>query len=228
MDSPAVFRRAAAAAGLLGAALLAAASRFLYQPQDTGPTALLVSFSAAHGRALASTVLFVVAELPGIAAALGIGHLLRSRRPALSNIGTSLAVAGAFADAVAGAFTLVFVQMAQVPSASPAYADVVARARTVEHGFSLVGLLGTVLGLLLLSIGLFRAHIGPRWVPPLLWAFLALEFVGSSILPFLGLVSVLVLLAAYTALAATVARSSAAEWATSVPDRRTTPAAVAA
>lgn len=227
MDSPAVFRRTAAAVALLAAASFAAASRFLYQPRDTSPAAMHSSFSTAHGRALASTVLFVVAELPAIGAALGIGHLLRLRRPVLSNIGTSLAVAGAFADAVAGTFTLAFVEVAQVPSTAGSYADVVGRARIVEHGFSLVGLLGTVLGLLLLSIGLFRAHIGPRWVPPLLWAFLVLEFVGSSILPVLGLLSVLLLLAAYTALAVTVARGNTAEWAT-MPGNRTAPETVAA
>lgn len=45
----------------------------------------------------------------------------------------------------------------------------------------LLGLLGTVLGLVLLGVGLLRAQIGPRWVPYGLWGFLVVEFVGSSL-----------------------------------------------
>ena len=45
---------------------------------------------------------------------------------------------------------------------------------------------GTVVGTLVLSIGVFRAQVGPRWVGPALWAFLLLEFVGSAWAPVFG------------------------------------------
>ena len=35
--------------------------------------------------------------------------------------------------------------------------------------------------LLLLSIGLFRSRVVPRWIPALLWAFLVIEFVGTAL-----------------------------------------------
>jgi hypothetical protein len=47
--------------------------------------------------------------------------------------------------------------------------------------FMAMGLLGSVLGILLLGIGLFRAHVIPRWVQIMLWAFLVVEFAGSAL-----------------------------------------------
>jgi hypothetical protein len=64
-----------------------------------------------------------------------------------------------------------------------------------------IGLAGTVLGLLLLSIGLFRAGVGPRWVGPALWAFLVVEFIGSAISPRASYLSGVLFLAAFGALA---------------------------
>ncbi|MDO5735258.1 MAG: hypothetical protein Q4P15_02160 [Propionibacteriaceae bacterium] len=52
-----------------------------------------------------------------------------------------------------------------------------------------MGLLGTVFGILVLAVGLFRSRVVPRWVPAALWLFLLLEFVGSSISEWAVLVS---------------------------------------
>ena len=74
--------------------------------------------------------------------------------------------------------------------------------------FSAAGLLGTVVGLLLLGIGLFRTSIGPVWVGPAIWAFLVVEFVGSSVSRYASYLSVLLLAAAFFALAGVVTRVS--------------------
>lgn len=198
MSDSATFRRNAAAVGLVSSAVLIALSRFLYQPsQGNQPAKLLAALHDAHGRALLSTVLFVLGALPFLIAILGIGHLLRRRSIKLSNIGAGLAVTGAFCDAVASAFMIVYYQMALDTAHRDAYVLVVRQASKVQGLFSLVGALGTAVGLLLLSIGLFRTRTGPRWVPPLIWAFLALEFIGSSITPAIGLASVTVSLIAF-------------------------------
>src|SRR5947209_18768980 len=110
---PALFRRNAAAAALVSSAVLGAASRFLDQPAGGRPAQLLAALQEHPGRSLASAVLFVLYALPTMIGALGLAHLLRGRFPALSNVGATLAVVGAFADAVAGSFSLVYVQMAQ-------------------------------------------------------------------------------------------------------------------
>ena len=74
------------------------------------------------------------------------------------------------------------------------------------------GLLGTVLGVLLLSIALFRSRTGPRWVGPVLWAFLVVEFVGSNLSEWASPVSVALYAVALGAIALTVHRSPAAAW----------------
>jgi hypothetical protein len=73
--------------------------------------------------------------------------------------------------------------------------------------FSVVGLAGTVVGLLLLSIGLFRGHVGPRWAGPALWAFLVVEFVGTSMSGSASYLSGLLFLSAFLALALEARRS---------------------
>jgi hypothetical protein len=215
VSDTASFRRNAAALGLALAAVLAAASRFLYQPHGgNDPAKLLTSLHDAHGRALASTVVFVLYGLPFIIGALGLGHLLRGHFPKLSNVGTSLAVIGAFCDSVASTFTVVYTRMAQDTAHRDAYIDIIKQSTKVEGLFSILGLAGTVLGTLLLSIGLFRSQIGPRWVAPLLWLFLVLEFVGSSITPSIGLASVTVALIAFFGLALTIVRTPTTTWTT--------------
>jgi len=67
--------------------------------------------------------------------------------------------------------------------------------------FMAAGLLGTVLGLLLLGVALWRSGVVPRWVPLVLWAFLVVEFVGSNLSDYAPYVSGVCLLLAFGALA---------------------------
>ena len=215
MADAALFRRTAATVGLAGSAVLAAAATFVYQPTGGGrPADVLSTLGRAPGRAEFSTVLFVLQGLAFMVAALAIGHLLRTRFPLLSGIGASLAALGGFADAVANAFTLAFLPMARDGAHRGAYLGVITEADKLENLFALVGLLGTVVGTLLLSIGLFRAHVGPRWVAPLLWAFLVLEFAGSGAAPVLGLAAVTLAVVAFGALGVTVSTMPRQAWAT--------------
>jgi hypothetical protein len=215
MADPALFRRTAGAVGLAGSAVLAAAATFVYQPTSGGkPAAVLSSLAGAPDRAELSTVLFVLQGFAFIGAALAIGHLLRGRFPLLSSIGAALGALGGFAEAVASSFTLAFVPMARDGAHRDAYVGVVTEADKVQNLFSLAGLLGTVVGTLLLSIGVFRARVGPRWVGPVLWAFLVLEFAGSGVAPVLGLAAVTLAVIAFVALAITVWTSPRSAWAT--------------
>lgn len=213
-DAP-LFRRTAAATGLAGSAVLAAAATFVYQPSGGGrPADVLSSLHSAPGRAELSTALFVLQGFAFVVAALAIGHLLRGRFPLLSSVGATVAALGGFAESVANTFTLAFLPMAEDPAHRGAYLGVITQADRLENLFSLAGLLGTVIGTLLLSIGLFRAHVGPRWVAPALWVFLVLEFVGGGVAPVLGLAAVTLGVVAYAALAATVWTSPRAAWTT--------------
>jgi hypothetical protein len=215
MADAAHFRRIAATIGLVGSAVLAAAATLVYRPSSGGvPAEVLTSLQQAPGQAQTSAILFVLQGFAAVIAALAIGHLLRGRFPLLSGVGAGLAALGGFAEAVATTFTLAFLPMAQDPAHRAAYLGVITRADRVQNVFGLVGLLGTVIGTLVLSIGLFRASVGPRWVGPAIWAFLVLEFVGSGIAPAVGLVALTLGVIAYTALGVTAWTSPRVTWMT--------------
>jgi hypothetical protein len=78
--------------------------------------------------------------------------------------------------------------------------------------FSLMGLAGTVIGLLLLAIAMFRTAVVPRWVPALLVAFLILEFAGSSLSSYASDVAGACYLIAFAALAVRLRRMPVEAW----------------
>jgi hypothetical protein len=81
--------------------------------------------------------------------------------------------------------------------------------------FSLAGLIVTAVRILLLSVGLFRGHVGPRWIAPLLWTFLVLELVGSAVSGHASLASTALGAVALLALARVAHHSPAALWTSS-------------
>ena len=213
------FRRTTAVACLVAAPVLAAVSELL-QPDLGDSTSDRLAAMAGTGAAI-SAAAFVLSQLPTLVAVLAIGHLLTPRSRRLAAFGTVLGVLGAFGHTVFGGISLVWVAMANDGAAHRAtYAALI---DDMTNGpvmlFSVVGLLGTVLGILLLSIGLFRAQVGPRWVGPALWAFLLVEFVGTSLSRSASYLSVLCFAAAFLGLAGYAARQPLAAWAVPVTDR---------
>lgn len=159
-----------------------------------------------------SLVTFLVGQLPMLVAILAIGRLLADRAPRLSAWGTALGVLGCFGHTVFGGISMTYLMMAHDEGNRGVYADLMNRLQgSPVMLFSAVGLLGTVLGLLLLGIGLFRSGTGPVWVGPATWAFLLVEFVGSAVSSHASYLSVLLLGAAFFALAGVVGRVPAEE-----------------
>jgi hypothetical protein len=191
-----------AALGLVTSAVLLAGSA-VTQPQLTGGAAeKLAAIASAGARADLSAVLFAVAQLPFLFGVLGVGALLRPFARRLAGIGTGLAVAGAFGHALFGGASLTYLVMARQSPGLAAYSRLVTDIESSPVMLvSVVGLAGTVLGLLLLSIGLFRTGVGPRWVGPALWAFLVVEFVGGALSAYASYVSSVLLLVAFFGLA---------------------------
>lgn len=213
MKNTATFRRGAAAVGLVTTALLTI-PLFVFSPEFPGGFAeRLAAIDAAGTQGEISAFTFVLAQLPFIAGVLGIGHLLRERSPVLSNLGTSLAVIGGFGHSVAGGISLVYLSMAADTPNRTVHA---ALMESVESGpavaFMTMGLLGTVLGILLIAIGLWRAKVGPRWIGPVLGAFLVVEFVGSAVSEWAMPASAVLYVAAFLALAVTIWRSPVQDW----------------
>jgi hypothetical protein len=205
-DTPS--RRRAAQLALIVGPVLAAVSIVL-QPDLSGSARDQLVALGDSPRAAVSAVAFLVSQLPMLVALLAIGRLLLPRAPRLSAWGTALGVLGCFGHTVFGGMSMVYLVMANDP------ANIAAHARTMQRVndspvmlFAAIGLLGTVVGLLLLGIGLFRSRTGPVWVGPAIWGFLLVEFVGSSISASASYVSVLLLAAAFFALSARFAPSA--------------------
>lgn len=213
MKNPATFRRTVAGGGLVLTAVLMAVAMGTDVPFSGDGVEVLTAMDDAAGRAWLSAMSYLFAQLAMIAAALGVAHLLRERTPLLSNLGGTLAVLGAFGHTVHGGGVLLTIQMSRAASDREAHAAVLDDFAASPAGiFSAMGLIGTVLGLVLLSVGLWRAKVGPRWVAPALGAFIVLEFVGAEVSPILGAAAAALYLACFIALALTIWRSPARQW----------------
>jgi hypothetical protein len=203
------FHRTTAVVGLTGSALLFAVSTVLQPDLSGSGQAVLARLHDAGWHAAVSAAAFAVAQLPYIAAVLGIGHLLSERTPRLGAWGAVLSVIGAFGHTVFGGISLVFVVMAGDTAHRNVYAGLFSDVQSSPvMALSLLGTLGFVVGLVLLSIGLFRGRVGPRWLGPALWLFLVVEFVGSSLSTYASYVSTTVLLVVFI----TLARESMVSW----------------
>jgi len=213
-STTASYRRLLTAGCLVSTALLSAVS-VLLQPDLGDSTEQRLALVDDAGRVAAVSVgAFVLAQLPFLGAVLGLGHLLRSRAPRLANIAPTVAVVGGFGHAVFGGAMLLGVTMAGQPGSREPYAEAL---DTFESGpamiFAAMGLLGTVLGVLLLAAGLWRAQVGPRWVPAALVGFVVVEFAGTALTTWASPVSSALYVIAFVALAATVRATRDEAWA---------------
>jgi hypothetical protein len=197
-------RRTAAAALVLAASMLAVST--MTQPDVTGGAVQKLSaIDAGGGLAVLSAALFGLAQLPFALGLLAVGGLLRERSSRLARSGATLGVLGAFGHTLFAGVSFTYLVMATDPTRRAAYAHLVSDIESSPAMLvSLVGLGGTVLGLLLLAIGLFRSGVGPRWVGPVLWAFLVVEFVGTGLSSRAAYLSAALLVVAFVGLARTV------------------------
>ena len=213
MKDTALFRRDAAALGLLLNAVLSAVSVMLAPAFPSGAADRLAAIDDGGTSAAASAALFVAAQLPLLAGLLGIAHILRDRAPVLSSVGGSLGIVGAFGHSVFGGISLAYVVMAAHPDDRAAYATLVDRIESTPiMVFTLQGLAGTVLGMLLLSIGLFRSRLVPRWMPVVVWLFIVVEFVGTGLSDSASYLSAVLVVLAFGAIAREIHRTPRDAW----------------
>jgi hypothetical protein len=200
-------RLVAARTALVLGPVLAGVSVIL-QPDLTGSAADRLD-AMGTGVAAVSAVAFLLSQLPLLVAFLAIGRLLLPRAPRLSAWGTALAVLGCFGHTVFGGLSLGYLMMARDEAHRGVQAGLLDRIESSPvMVFAAAGLIGTVLGMLLLGIGLFRSGTGPVWIGPAVWAFLVVEFVGSSISSYASYLSVLLIGAAFLAIAGLLGEDS--------------------
>lgn len=131
----------------------------------------LATISDARAGASAAAQLFLWSQLPFAVAVVGLVAWLLPRFPRLTITGGVFGVLGAFGHTVAGGWTLTQVVMADEPAHRDAYSQLIAAQEqsALIVPFLMIGVVGTVVGMLLLSIAHFRSHVHPRWVGPVLW-----------------------------------------------------------
>src|SRR5919106_3087278 len=171
------------AASLIATALLNVGSMLLGPGLPTDPAGRLAALANAGASATASGLMFAFSQLPFAVGMIGLAVWLRPASSKLATTGGNLALLGAFGHAVwAGVMLLELVMAADEPNRA-IHAELLADVESspVFIPFLLFGLAGTVLGVLLISIALWRSRREPRWIAPTLWAFLVVEFVGSNV-----------------------------------------------
>ena len=204
-------RREIAAGSLIATALLSGISLLTMPDWPDGFAALLGTIEEHPTTSLISALTFVLAQLPFLVAALAIGGLVIPRKPILGGIGVVLAVIGGFGHSVYGGVAMTQLEMADDSAHHAVHADLLTGLESSPLvAFMAMGLLGTVLGLLLLAIGLWRSRAVPTWIPGALGLFLVTEFVGSAITDWAAYASTLLYLAAFTGLAVAVWQRPAA------------------
>lgn len=203
MRDTATFPRRTAAACLVLAAVTSVVWVELEPPFPDGYAARLAAIDQAGTSAAVSAWLFVWSQVPMLVALLTIAHLSRPGAPRLASVGGAFAALGAFGHTVWGGVMLVTVLMAGDAANREVYAGLLEEIESTPllMVFAAAGLGGTVLGILLLTIGLWRSRAVPLWLPAVLLTFLVVEFVGTNFSDYAGYAGGLCLLIAFTALA---------------------------
>lgn len=187
---------------LVATAVLLPASALIQPNLPNGGGPMLAAIRADGWRVPAATTLFMLGQLFNLVGLATIGYLLRERSRRLAAVGVVIAFVGAFAEAVYTGVSLTIHAMATGPAAYSTFAPLIDRLLTSPVGLiALTGFAGSVIGMLLLSIGIFRSHLGARWIGPALWIFLVLEYAVSGAVIYAGYLAVLVSSSAYLALA---------------------------
>ena len=209
------FRSGAVAASMVAAAVLMLCSVILQPEFPDTHRDRLAAIDMASTSAQVSALTFTLAQLPFLIAMLGAAHLLRRRAPVLSALTAVFGLLGGFGHAVFGGVSLVMLSMAADGANRETHADVLS---AVESGagapFMAMGLLGTVLGILMLAVGLGRSRIGPRWLPFLLGGFLLVEFVGTGLSEWASSLAGALYLSSLVTLAVVTRQSPLSEWTT--------------
>ena len=173
--------RRLAAASLVTAAVLSLVSVLLQPDFTADPAERLAAIADSGALGTISLLSFALSQLPFMVAVVAIAMLVWSATPRLAWTGGVLAVLGGFGHSVFAGTGLTYLAMSGDEGNREAMGEVVT---SVEAGpavlFMAMGLIGTVLGLVLLGVALFRSGTVPRWVPLALWAVLVMEFVVGN------------------------------------------------
>jgi hypothetical protein len=199
LSDPARFARTAIGGSMIGsAALMLGAS--LGWPAIKSSEAAQIAVIAQHpGRYYLCTILILASSMLLVPALIGLMRMSAERSPVLSNLGGTLSVLGALIAVGDSASQLVIWQMGSRGADRAQMAALLHRFDNVAGSSIVFGIggLAIVLGVVMLSIALYRSRAVPAWASVGLAAGTVLNIVGFGAASVgLLIVSSVVLLAA--------------------------------
>lgn len=204
MNTQPAHRRLAAGC-LVATALLSVISLLTMPDWPDGFEARLATINDNPTTSQISALTFALSQLPFLVAVVAIGGLVVPRHRILGSLGVALALVGGFGHSVYGGVIITQLVMADDTAHHAVHADLLTDLESSPLVlFMAMGLIGTVLGLLLLAVGLWRAHTTPSWIPAALGLFLVAEFVGPAVTDWAAYASSVLYLAAFTGIAVTI------------------------
>jgi hypothetical protein len=200
----------AAACALIFAPLCGLVAVGAWPPLRSGDRAQIAAITAASGRWYVFSLFLLLSTYLLVPAVLALMRLLSYTRPVWALLAGSIALLGILVGIGDSATELMYWQMGS-PHASLAQMAALASRYDSAPGASLIYLIGgmsTLVGTILLSIGLWRAHAVPAWAAGGMAAATVINIVGlsSNSVP-LTIVSFALMLGAFARVAVIVARS---------------------
>jgi len=174
------FRRTLAGLCIIAAPVAGLAATVVAPPAALDVGERLTIVTEYSTRFLAANLLAVLLQILLVPALLGLLHLLKGREVALGHIGGGLALAGVFGYMGVLATEFVVLQMAQGDRR-----EMISLAERVYGSvgfavFLMMFLFGLLLGLIVLSVALWRARIAPIWVAVCIALASVLDLVAST------------------------------------------------
>jgi hypothetical protein len=211
MNTSGIFGRRLTAVSLVLAGALTAVSIVAQAGVPAGPPP-----GADDAATTVAVLTFAYAQLPLVVGLLGVARLIGYRAAVLGLLTAVFGVLGVFGQTVGAGRMLLMLRMAADSENAGVYGRLMMQEPgPVDGPFRLLGLLGTVLSLVLLAAGLLKGRIGLRWIPIVLLAFVAVQFVGSNLTVWAGPMSAGLFVLTFVGLAVVVWRTPEA-----MPDAR--------
>lgn len=215
------FRRIVVALSV-AAAIVLGFGGLLLQPTFLDDPAAHIELLASSPTAMLGVQTYVWSQVFWAIGLVGAGHYVSQRAPVLGLLGAVFSGLGAFGHAVYGGAMVL--QVAVAADADTALTVLETAESAPFLPFMIAGLVATVLGIVLIGIGLIRGRLAPLWLPIALLVWVVVEFVLSSFVDVTTYLSVVIGVIAFAGLTVTLWRSDRTMWATAAesagaPDR---------
>jgi hypothetical protein len=182
LSDPARFTRLAIGGSMIGSALLLLGAS-VASPAIKSDEAAQIAVIAQHpARYYLFTILILGSSMLLVPALIGLMRMTAERSPRLSNIGGALSVFGALVAVGDSTSQLVIWQMGARGADRAQMAALLHRFDNVAGSSLLftIGGISVLVGVLLLSIALYRAQAAPAWAAAAVFAGALLNIVGFS------------------------------------------------